>query len=139
MPDDVLLGKAEIIERCSSRIREEYGQTPSNLFEDLTRQDSILLNLQRSCEAAIGGAMHVVRRERLGVPQESREAFERLIDAGMLDRGLGEPMISMVGFRNVAVHNYRALDLEIVQSIVEDGLEDFAQFASWMIDRATSS
>lgn len=34
------------------------------------------------------------------------------------------------GFRNVAVHNYTRLDLAIVQSIVEQRLDDLLRFAS---------
>ncbi len=36
----------------------------------------------------------------------------------------------MVGFRNVAVHDYRRLDLAIVESIVTQRLDDFLDFAS---------
>jgi len=39
----------------------------------ITRQDSIILNLQRACEASIDAAMHLVRVKRLGIPQESRD------------------------------------------------------------------
>lgn len=48
MPDDVLLNKVAIIERCVARVREVYGGDPQVLREDLIRQDSILLNLQRA-------------------------------------------------------------------------------------------
>ena len=36
----------------------------------------------------------------------------------------------MVGFRNVAVHDYTGLNLEIVRSIVETRLDDLLAFAS---------
>jgi uncharacterized protein YutE (UPF0331/DUF86 family) len=36
----------------------------------------------------------------------------------------------MVGFRNVAAHNYTRLDLAIVQSIIERHLDDLLRFAS---------
>jgi hypothetical protein len=50
--DDVILNKAAAIERCLHRVREVYADDDRNLREDLTRQDSIVLNLQRACEAA---------------------------------------------------------------------------------------
>lgn len=59
MADDVLLNKAAIIERCLQRIHEEYSGHESALETDYTRQDAIVLNLQRACEAAIDLAMHV--------------------------------------------------------------------------------
>ncbi|MBI3782123.1 MAG: hypothetical protein HY270_01860 [Deltaproteobacteria bacterium] len=67
MTDDVVLNKAAILERCIARVREEYANDDRHLTENITRQDSIILNLQRACEAAVDLAMHVVRRRRLGV------------------------------------------------------------------------
>lgn len=105
----------------------------SHLFEDPTRQDSILLNLQRACEASIDLAMYLVRKRRLGLPQESREAFDLLEQEGLLPADLARAMRAMVGFRNVAVHSYRALDLEIVRSIVHERLADFEAFSAHVI------
>jgi uncharacterized protein YutE (UPF0331/DUF86 family) len=76
--DDVVLGKVEIIERCVRRVREMHGGDPEAFREELTRQESVLLNLQRACEAAIDLAMHLVRVDRLGIPKESRHAFDLL-------------------------------------------------------------
>jgi len=129
MVDDVALSKAAIIERCIARVREEYAGDEQNLLANLTRQDSIILNLQRACEACIDLAMHLVRTRRLGVPQETRQAFELLRDAELLDPDLAERMSRMVGFRNVAVHDYRKLDLQIVKSIVTAHLNDFLAFS----------
>lgn len=128
MADDVLINKASIIERCLQRIEEEYQNDPANLYEDITRQDAIVLNLQRACQAAIDLAMHLVREHELGVPQESREAFAFLEEAEYLDSELSGRLQRMVGFRNVAIHDYQELNLDIVQSIIEKHLSDFTQF-----------
>ncbi len=76
MADDVLLNKAAAIERSVRRAREEYGADEANLLANQTRQDAIILNLQRACESSIDAAMHLVRVHRLGIPQETREAFD---------------------------------------------------------------
>lgn len=128
--DDIVLNKAATIERCVARVREENAGDDRNLTDDQRRQDSIILNLQRACEAAIDLAMHIVRVRRLGIPQESRDAFEFLREAGLIDPDLSQRLLVTVGFRNVAVHDYRRLDLAIVRSIVTDRLDDFLQLAS---------
>jgi len=133
MADDVVVNKAAIIERCVARVREEYAGDPRNLTEDITRQDSIILNLQRACEASIDLAMHVVRRRRLGVPQETRDAFRLLQEAGLLSQDLADRLMRMVGFRNVAIHNYRRLDLQIVTRIVTTQLDDFLAFTATLL------
>lgn len=127
MVDDVVVNKAAIIERCVARVHEEYAGDPRNLRENVTRQDSIVLNLQRACEASIDLAMHLVRVRRLGVPQETREAFDFLAGAGLLETELAGRLKRMVGFRNVAVHDYRKLNLDIVQA-VERHVGDFLAF-----------
>ncbi len=130
MADDVILAKAEIIERCLRRIDEEYGGRSENLHENWTKQDSILLNLERACQASIDLALRVIRMRRLGVPQESREAFEILRQNQVLPATLADSLAAMVGFRNIAIHNYRQLDLELVENLVRERLPDFRQLVA---------
>ena len=130
MSDDILLNKASIIERCLKRIEEEYQENPLHLSDNLERQDSIILNLQRACEASIDMAMHLVRKKKLGIPQESRDAFDLLFKAGVISESLSLKLQSMVGFRNIAVHDYQSLNLEVVQSIIEKHLNDFREWIS---------
>lgn len=130
MADDVLLNKTAAIERCLARIAEEYRGHEQELLSNQTRQDAIVLNLQRACEAVIDLAMHVVRTRHLGLPQESREAFTLLRDAGLIDEDLTRRMCAMVGFRNVAVRNYQKLNMEIVRSILDKHLGDFRRFVT---------
>ena len=126
---DVALNKAAIIERCVRRAREVYAGLDANLTDDLTRQDSIVLNIQRACEAAVDLAMHLVRVQRLGILQESRDAFELLVGAGMLNRQLADGLKRMVGFRDVAVHEYQRLNLDIVRALLQRDLDDLLAFA----------
>jgi uncharacterized protein YutE (UPF0331/DUF86 family) len=124
--DDIFLNKQAAIERCLKRVREEYGNDPINL-KNITRQDAIVLNLQRACESAIDLAMHAVSIRKLGVPKETREAFQFLADAGLLPVPLADRLKKMVGFRNVAVHDYQSLDLAILTHILEERLGDFEE------------
>lgn len=77
MGRDVILNKIETIERSINRIYEVYADNPENL-NDYTKQDSIILNIKRACEASIDLAMHVVSEKKLGIPQNSRDSFEAL-------------------------------------------------------------
>ena len=126
--DDVLLNKAAMIERCLGRIAEEYHGHEHELENNFSRQDAIVLNLQRACEAAIDAAMHVVRIRKLGIPQQSRDAFVMMQEASLLDMDLASRMQAMVGFRNIAVHDYCKLDIEILRSILNERLDDFRDY-----------
>jgi uncharacterized protein YutE (UPF0331/DUF86 family) len=133
MADDVVLNKAATIERCVARAREEYGVDPATFARDLTRQDAAILNIQRACEAALDLAHHVIRRDRLGVPQGARDVFELLRKAGRLSDDLALALKKMVGFRNLAVHDYQALQLPIVEAVITHHLGEFEQFSAAMI------
>jgi uncharacterized protein YutE (UPF0331/DUF86 family) len=129
MRDDIVLNKIAVIERCLQRIHEEYRDDARRL-ENFTIQDSIILNLQRSCEAAIDLAMHVVAVKRLGVPQDARNAFDLLQQAGVIPAELTTRLKAMVGFRNIAVHNYQQLQLPILDRILAERLGDFGEFTA---------
>jgi len=132
MVDDVVFNKVAIIERCIRRIQEEYQGNFLNL-ENYTKQDSIILNIQRSCEASIDLAMHLVASDALGIPQSSREAFDILQQAGIINGHLSQKLKAMVGFRNIAVHNYQTVNLEIVQGIIEKNLTDLLEFGQLIL------
>lgn len=133
MADDVLLNKAARIERCLARIEQEYRGHEGELEKNFTQQDTVVLNLQRACQACIDMAMHKVRSRRLGLPQESRDAFRLLHGAGLIDESLDAAMQAMVGFRDVAVHDYRKLSIDVVRAILEEHLDDFQAFSRTMI------
>ncbi|MGM0867398.1 MAG: type VII toxin-antitoxin system HepT family RNase toxin [Bacillota bacterium] len=132
MKNDVILNKISIIERCIKRIHEEYENKPEHL-ENYTKQDSIVLNLQRACEASIDLAMHIVAEKKLGLPQNSRDSFSLLEDEGILPSSLSQKMKAMVGFRNIAVHDYQEINLAILQKILDDHLIDFMQYTKTIL------
>ncbi|PLR77958.1 hypothetical protein CU633_08005 [Bacillus sp. V3-13] len=132
MKNDVILNKVSIIERCIKRVREEYKDNPDNL-NNFTKQDSIILNIQRSCEACIDIAMHIIATEGLGLPQSSRDAFDILHSQKIINDELSRQMKAMVGFRNIAVHDYRTIQLNILQKVIEVHLDDFTRFTKTIL------
>jgi len=123
MIDDIIINKSETIKRYIKRINEEYEENPKNL-EEYRRQDSIILNIQRLCEACIDIATHTIRKKKLGVPQTSKDNFQILEDNGIISKDLSSRLQGMVGFRNIAVHDYQALNLKVVEKVVEDYIYD---------------
>ena len=127
MIDNIVLNKAEIIKKCIQRINEEYADNPENL-NNCTKQDSIVLNIQRACEAAIDLGMHVIAEKELGIPQVSRDAFDILNSQGIINYDISERLKAMVGFRNIAIHNYQKLSIKIIKAIIEKHLKDLMDF-----------
>jgi uncharacterized protein YutE (UPF0331/DUF86 family) len=61
--------------------------------------------------------------------------FSVLEGHGILEPPLAERLRRMVGFRNVAIHDYQALDARIVEAIVSRHLTDLRLFAARVVDR----
>jgi uncharacterized protein YutE (UPF0331/DUF86 family) len=133
MVDDVIINKAAIIERCVARAREEYAKDPATFVTDFTRQDAAILNIQRACEAALDAGQHVIRNRRLGVPQSARDVFALLAAGGLINADLADKLKKMVGFRNIAVHQYQDLLVAITIAVITRGLDDLLDFSRTLL------
>jgi uncharacterized protein YutE (UPF0331/DUF86 family) len=122
--DDVVVQKITSIDRCLASVRRYVAGDLGRLADPMVL-DAVVLNLQRACELAIDAACREVSRRRLGVPADSGDAFTILERDAVLSTTVAERMRRMVGFRNIAVHEYRKLDPAIVRTVVEHRLGDF--------------
>lgn len=129
---DLLSSKIDRIKRALKRIHDVYGDGKS-FKQDYTQQDSVVLNLQRTCEACIDISNHINRRHQYGVPQSSRDSFTLLAQNNVLPTALAENLKKMVGFTDLftgpkAVHDYQELNLDIVIHVIKHHLSDFNDF-----------
>jgi uncharacterized protein YutE (UPF0331/DUF86 family) len=131
--NDIVVNKTVSIQRCVRRAREEYAAA-QRFVEDFTRQDAAILNITRACEQAIDLANHVIRTAKLGVPEDSGQTFGLLADAGVIDHDLAVKLKKMVGFRNVAVHEYQDLDITVVETVINYGLDNLLGFTDRIIE-----
>lgn len=126
--NDISTNKVAIIQRSLNRAKEEYSKNPR--LDDLTELDALILNLERACQASIDLAMHLVSIQQLGVPQSSSDAFRILESNKLIQKDTAKSLLSMVGFRNIAIHEYQKLNTEIIHSIMKKDYKVFIQFCS---------
>lgn len=135
LPDNKLAGKIANLETCIARILEVYQGDREAFLIDLLRQESVLLNLQRACETAIDIANIAVAELDLGVPASARESFELLQNAAIINPEMTSKMTTMVGFRNLIVHQYFRIAPDKVCDIIETDLRDLQHFANAVVLR----
>ena len=134
MNRDVILNKKESLERCIKQVREYYARPSEVDFrEDYLRQDAIAVNLQRAVELTIDMANHVITERKLGLPKESRQSFAILGKSGIIPQELARMLQGMAGFRNILVHEYQKLDIEIMIDIIENRLRDLIDFSNLLL------
>jgi len=125
-PDNVVLNKAAVIERALRRMHQEYEFNPT--LDNFTHVDAMILNIERACQAAIDLAQHLVAQNHLGIPQSSAELFVLLRKANLLSAETSRAMIAMTGFRNVAIHEYQELEIDILRAIAEKEYKTLISF-----------
>ncbi len=129
----IIMNKYESIERCLKRVREEYAEDSSNLNNYL-KSDAIVLNLQRACELVLDIAAYIVSNRKLGLPQSKKDLFEMLLKNNLIDEQTYKNMCGMIGFRNIAVHDYQEIDEKILVDVIENHLDDLTKFATDMLN-----
>lgn len=131
---DALAQKAARIERCVKRAHEEFDAT-SDFLNDYSHQDAAILNIQRACELAIDMGNMVVSHEGWGLPGGAREVFVALHTHGLISQELSQSLQNMVGFRNMAVHDYDAIDMGIVVKVIQSELTAVLKLAGLILTK----
>lgn len=126
--NDIVINKIQSIQRCISRSREEYQKNPENFSTDLTSQDAAILNVIRACDLCIDLANILVKTYKLGIPNTSSDSFSLLEKQNIIESSLADKLKRMVSFRNTVVHEYKAVDIDIVISVIKTELNDIILF-----------
>ncbi|MGD2114920.1 MAG: DUF86 domain-containing protein [Acidobacteriota bacterium] len=127
MTDPELLAKK--LAEIETHVRELRTEANlSRLREDLKEERFVAHTLQLAVQAALDAASHIVADERLGEPETNQELFALLERHGWVDPSLGASLRDMARFRNLLVHGYASIDLDIVRDIVEHHLGDLEAF-----------
>jgi len=124
---DIIFAKISSIQKCLKRIKNVTNLNTKSL-DHLDTQEIVILNLQRAIQSSIDLAAHIVADEGWGVPAELRENFDLLSENRVISDDLTLRLRKMVGFRNIAVHEYQAINVEILKSILQHNLRDIEDF-----------
>jgi uncharacterized protein YutE (UPF0331/DUF86 family) len=125
---DLVRKKLAFIETCVADLRRLAR--PERIEEDLREERFVEYTLQVAIQAALDVASHIVSDDRLGEPENNRALFLLLVGAGWVPADLGPVLSDMVGFRNILVHGYQAVDPAVVRQVVEHHLDDLLGFAA---------
>ena len=129
MDKQIVEQKLESLRRCIERIQGKQPLTVNDLETDIDKQDIISLNLSRAVQLTVDIGVHIISGLSSQVPDTMGQTFEVLADKHVIPKELATRLKKSVGFRNIAVHNYDAINWDIVHSIVQLHLKDFSEFA----------
>jgi uncharacterized protein YutE (UPF0331/DUF86 family) len=105
----------------------------ADFIEDFTKVESAKHLLQVSVQACIDMAHHIIAEKGWRTPQSSADAFIILQEAGLFPAAFLPTLQNMVRFRNRVVHLYWDVNAETVYQIVQNNLQDFDEFAQYLL------
>jgi uncharacterized protein YutE (UPF0331/DUF86 family) len=123
---ELVAKKLALIETCLNELRTLAR--PEAIRHDVREERFVEHTLQLAIQAALDVASHIVSDARLGEPETNRELFSLLRRGGILDESLSVKLQEMAGFRNILVHGYQGVDLDIVCDVLEHRLDDLVAF-----------
>lgn len=103
------------------------------LAGDFDLQDIVALSLTRAIQLCVDIGAYLIAGTDALPPVTMEQTFDVLAELGYFHPELVLHMKNAVGFRNVSVHNYEAINWQIVYAIATRHLSDFRDFAQEVV------
>lgn len=104
------------------KVSKEYSQ------EEFKKEPMVYASSERflhlTIEALIDIGNHIISDQNLGQVEYYNNIPDILYEGGYLNQELRDIFIKIIGFRNILVHDYLEVDLDIVYSIIKNNLKD---------------
>jgi uncharacterized protein YutE (UPF0331/DUF86 family) len=124
---DLLAKKLAFVESCVADLRRLA--VVEDIASDVKERRFVEHTLQLAIQACLDAASHVVSDERLGEPKTNQELFRLLEQAGRISKDLSQKLRAAAGFRNILVHGYADVDVNVTRDVLEHHLDDLLAFA----------
>ena len=121
------------LNRCLERIKLHTPANVEALQSDFDTQDIICLNIQRAVQISVDIAAHILAEQLHEQTPTMAETFLTLSKYGILESQLASRLAKAVGFRNIAVHEYDTLDMNILYSIITKEIGCFYEFSDTVL------
>ncbi len=125
---DIVSAKLIHVQQILDRLKEKQAVGRQVFSDQKDLQDIVLFNLQVAIQGCVDIASHIVSDHSWGVPQSLADLFNILYKKKVITSKTRDTMRAMAGFRNIVVHEYKEIDMNLVYGILTKRLSDFNIF-----------
>jgi uncharacterized protein YutE (UPF0331/DUF86 family) len=126
---NIVSSRIHKIRECAGLLRRIAKITDEESFlKDPFLPASAERYLQVAIQAVLDICNHIVADLGLEAPSEYRQVLDILAQRKLLPVRLSKRMASMIGLRNILVHEYLKLDRRLVYKVLKNDLDDFGKF-----------
>ena len=116
------------LRQALTALRRHAGVSPQQLRAHTDVRWTIERGLQLCAQNALDTASHVASAAGFD-PATYGSSIDCLVEANVLPAQFGERFRRVAGFRNVLVHGYLDVDLDLIAKLLRESLDDFEEFA----------
>jgi len=128
-----ILIKIDELQNYLNELRQIMPKSFSE-YQKIEKKRSCERLLQLSVECLIDICKIIVVGLRLGVPSEENDLFKKLFKKEIIDEKMFSILKEMRGFRNILVHEYAAVDDELVFEILQTRISDFENLMKTILE-----
>ncbi len=121
--------KLEKLDKYVDELKNLSKQSLSEFKDDKIKQAAVERFFQMSIEVVLDISSMIISQENLEKPDNYRKMILALGKSEILENDFAENFANIAGFRNILVHQYTNIDVEIVYKKLKEKLEDFDKFA----------
>ncbi len=127
----VVLSKLKELNKYLKQLRKHEGTSKKELEGDLDKLWSVERGLQLCIQIILDIGTHILSEEGVVIDNYS-DIFRELVKLGVIPEGFAKDIKGMAGFRNILVHEYADVDIDIIAKTLNNNLDDFEQFAVYV-------
>jgi len=131
---DVIMAKLSKLKQYLNYLRELRRSSFEDFMGDFKITGAVERYLQVSIECMIDVGNEIISSLQLQRPERYRDIPYILARSGVISERFADTMASMIGFRNLLVHDYAAINLKLVYEFLQTKLTDFEEFIRQIVE-----
>ena len=132
-PDEKILRKLNFMQKCVDYLKSVDAGS-KELEANYELRSAVERNFQLAIESSVDIGEMIISREGFERPDFYRNVFLILGKNNVIPSDFAEEFSKAAGFRNVLVHIYEDINIEILYTFLTERLEDFDEFAGYIAE-----
>ncbi len=128
----VIYKKLRDLDKNIKQLKKSKGVTSEALENDLEKLWVVERGLHVCIQIVLDIGNHVLAEKGITVDNYG-EIFKELGKQGIIPKEFAERIKGMAGLRNILVHEYARVNVELLVEIINYNLNDFCKFAEYLL------
>jgi len=128
----LIIAKLSKMRQYQGFLKELQSASLEDFTGDFKTRGAVERYLQVAIKCIIDVGNEIISSLQLQRPEHYREIPYILAEAKIIPKSFAETIASMIGFRNLLVHDYASVSLKLVYEFLQTKLLDFENFTKYI-------